>query len=251
MFDEQAAPVTIALRIPGKWSEPKELVQRLPEGFRLTGEELIMPDGVKIEFGALPPDDQFADIFRSSCRNTPTDDELAAVGAYQVNLTLSGPGGSIDSARTMMMAASSLIRAGGAGVFIDNSGVAHGGRQWLELTDDGGPDALSFAFVAIVGSDAEIYTMGMHALGQREIVMKRARRRKRLRHHRRDPLPLRKRQAGRRRSYHRRPKWPALSGRRARGLFRPPSRQSLLQPVRPTETCQFQGHRGKELIVRH
>jgi hypothetical protein len=174
MFDEPATPVTIALRIPGKWSEPKELVQRLPEGFRLTGEELVLPDSAKIEFGALPPDDQFADIFRSSCRNTPTDDELAAVDAYQVNLTLSGPGGSLESARTMMMAAAALIRAGGVGVFIDNSGVAHGGRQWLELTEDGGPDALSFAFVAIVGGDKEIYTMGMHAVGRREIVMKRA-----------------------------------------------------------------------------
>src|SRR5262245_49801866 len=93
MFDEQTPSVRLALRIPGKWSEPKELVQRLPAGFRLTGEELVMPDGARIDFGALPPDDQFAAIFRSSCRNTPTNDELATVDGYQVNLTLSGPVG--------------------------------------------------------------------------------------------------------------------------------------------------------------
>jgi hypothetical protein len=41
-------------------------------------------------------------------------------------------------------------------------------------TIDGGPDALSFAFVAIVGGHAEVWTMGMHVLGLRDVVMKRA-----------------------------------------------------------------------------
>jgi hypothetical protein len=42
------------------------------------------------------------------------------------------------------------------------------------MTDDGGPDALSFAFVAIVQGRAEVWTMGMHVLGLRDVVMKRA-----------------------------------------------------------------------------
>ena len=44
-MNEPAAPITIALRIPGQWSHPRELVQRLPAGCRLTGEALILPDG--------------------------------------------------------------------------------------------------------------------------------------------------------------------------------------------------------------
>src|SRR5262249_55565030 len=58
--------------------------------------------------------------------------------------------------------------------FIDNSALAHGGQAWLEMAEDGGPDALSFAFVAIVGNQAEVWTMGMHVLGLRDVVMKRA-----------------------------------------------------------------------------
>jgi hypothetical protein len=42
------------------------------------------------------------------------------------------------------------------------------------MTDDGSPDALSFAFVALVGGRAESWTMGMHVLGLRDVVMKRA-----------------------------------------------------------------------------
>jgi hypothetical protein len=173
-MSEPAAPVEIALRIPGQWSHPRELVQRLPASYRLTAEALILPDATPVAFGAAAADDQFAQIFRSSCRRPPADDELATVDGYTVNVFLSGPGGSLQAARTMMQAGAAVVRAGGAGVFIDNSGLAHGGRDWLEMTEDGGPDALSFAFVTIVGGRADVWTMGMHVLGLRDVVMKRA-----------------------------------------------------------------------------
>jgi hypothetical protein len=165
--------VKVALRIPGQWSHPKELIERLPEGHRLTPEGLILPDKTEIGFGAAKADDQFAGIFRSSCRQPPTDDELATVNAYTVNVFLSGPGGSMDTARTMMQAAAAVVRAGGAGVFIDNCTLAHGGQNWLAMTEDGGPDALSFAFVAIVRGKSDVWTMGMHVLGLRDLLMKR------------------------------------------------------------------------------
>src|SRR5947209_7973594 len=160
-MNEPAASVTIALRIPGKWSHPRELVQRLPAGCRLTGEALILPDKTEIGFGAAPADNQFAQIFRSSCRQPATEEELATVNGYTVNVFLSGPGGSMQAARTMMQAGAAVVQAGGAGVFIDNSALAHGGRHWLEMSEDGGPDALGFAFVSIVRGKAEVWTMGM------------------------------------------------------------------------------------------
>jgi len=98
---------------------------------------------------------------------------LAVVDGYTVNVFLSGPGGSMEAARTMMRAGAALVQAGGAGVFIDNSTLAHGGGHWLEMAKDGGPDGLSFAFVAIVQGKTEVYTMGMHVLGLRDVVMKR------------------------------------------------------------------------------
>jgi hypothetical protein len=74
----------------------------------------------------------------------------------------------------MMHAAAAVVRAGGGGVFIDNCALAHGGQHWLEMADDGGPDAVSFAFVGIIRGRADVWTMGMHVLGLRDVVMKRA-----------------------------------------------------------------------------
>jgi hypothetical protein len=173
-MSEPTAPVLVTLRIPGQWRHPAELAERLPAGYRLAEDGLALPDGSRVGFGGVPPDDQFAQVFRGACRQPPTDDELAAVDGYTVNVILHGPGGSLDAARTMMQAGAAIIRAGGAGVFIDNSAMAHGGTNWIAMADDGGPDAVSFAFVTIIRGKSDVRTMGMHVLGLRDIVMKRS-----------------------------------------------------------------------------
>jgi hypothetical protein len=163
---------SIALRIPGDWSNPGELLERLPPGFRLSPEMLALPDGTQIEFFPMPPDEQFVRIFKSSCRRPPTRDEQAVLDRYTVNVGLTGPGGSLESALAMMQAGAAIVRAGGAGVFIDNSALAHGGATWLELTEDGGPEAISFAFASIVRGPDEVYTMGMQVLGFPNLLMR-------------------------------------------------------------------------------
>ena len=171
MTDATHSPL-ITLRIPGDWSHPGELVERLPRGFRLTPEALVLPSGAKIDFVPMPPDDEFGRIFASSCRRPATEDERAVVDRYTVNVGLTGPGGSLESALTMMQAGAAIVRAGGAGVFIDNCGLAFGGKDWLELTDDGGPEAVSFAIAAIVRGRDEVYTMGMQVLGFPNLLMR-------------------------------------------------------------------------------
>lgn len=164
----------ITLRIPGAWSHPGELIERLPEGYRLSPDALILPDGTSVEFIPMPPDGEFPHIFESSCRRPANDDELEVVARYTVNVGLSGPGGSLTSARAMMQAGAAIVRAGGAGVFIDNSALAHGGEGWIELADDGGPDAISFAFTSIIRGRQEVYTMGMQVMGFPDIRMQEA-----------------------------------------------------------------------------
>lgn len=163
---------TITLRIPGAWSNPGELLSRLPAGYRLTPEAMLLPDGTQIEFAPMPPDGQFPQIFRSSCRRPPQDDELQALARYSVNVGLIGPGGSPEAARTMMRAGAAIVQAGGAGVFIDNAALAHGAGDWIAMTEDGSPDAISFAFVSIVGGRQETYTMGMNAIGLPDLLFR-------------------------------------------------------------------------------
>jgi len=165
--------VETALRIPGRWKDPTELLDRLPEGFRFESDDLVMPDGTAIGCFPVAPDEQFADIFQTSCRRPATQDEVDTIQHYSANVCLYGPGGSFESAQAMMTAGSAIIQAGGAGVFIDNSALAHGGQDWLEMAEADDPDAISFAFVSIIASRYEIRTLGMQVLGMPEIVMTR------------------------------------------------------------------------------
>ena len=71
----------------------------------------------------------------------------------------------------MMEAASAIIQAGGAGVFIDNSALAHSGQAWIEMASSGDTDALSFAYVSVIHGNPNIWTMGMHMLGLPDIEM--------------------------------------------------------------------------------
>ncbi len=162
----------ITMRIPGEWSHPKELVERLPDGFRLDPEKMTTPDGNEIEFIPLPPDEQFPRIFQSACRRPPSNDERAIIERYSVNIGLTGPGGSLGAALSMMQAAAAIVRAGGAGVFIDNSALAHGGTDWIAMTDDGSSDAISFAFVSVIRGAQHVNTMGMHVMGFPDLKMR-------------------------------------------------------------------------------
>jgi len=67
--NEQTSPsVIVDLRIPGRWSHPRDVIERLPDSCRVTPQGLVLPDGSRIDLGFLPPDKQFPRIFRSSCR---------------------------------------------------------------------------------------------------------------------------------------------------------------------------------------
>ena len=74
----------------------------------------------------------------------------------------------------MMRAGAAIVQAGGAGVFIDNSLLAHGGRDWLAMTDDGSPDAISFAFTSIIRGKEDVWTAGMQVMGLPDLLMRRA-----------------------------------------------------------------------------
>ncbi len=135
MTAETSPTVSIALRIPGNWRHPEEMFERIPQGHRVTDDRLVLPDQTEIEIFPMPPDGKFASIFRSTLRRAANPRELEVVDQYTVNVGLKGPGGSLESARKMMKAGAAIIQAGGAGVFIDNSALSHGGENWVDMAE--------------------------------------------------------------------------------------------------------------------
>jgi hypothetical protein len=165
--------IETTLRIPGAWGSFEEISDRLPKGYSMCDQGLALPDGQVIEMFPMKPDKEFPGIFESSCRRPASADELAIVKRCTVNLGLIGPGGSLKAAQTVMKASAAIVQTGAAGVFIDNSMLAHGASLWTEMSSACDIEALSFAFVGIIRGKSEVRTMGMNVLGKPDLTMSR------------------------------------------------------------------------------
>jgi len=169
--DHEIAAPAVTLRIPGTWSKPDEFYENLPRGCRSTEEGLVLADGSEFELRVLPADDEFPRIFADSCPKLPTEDEREQIENYKVNICLTGRGGSLQAAKRLMAGAAAVMAAGGAGVFVDNSGIAHGATDWLKLLDGAEDGGVYWSFISTVRSNTELYTMGMHVLGFRDAII--------------------------------------------------------------------------------
>jgi len=163
--------ILVTLRIPGVWANSRELSEAIPAGCALKPDLLILGDGTEFEVNFRQPDDQFVSVFANSCRSEPTKAEKNAIENYTVQVCLTGPGGSVEAAAALMRAGDAILQAGGAGVFIDNSGISFGASFWQEMTQNADIEALSFAFVNIVNGRTDTFTVGMHVLGLPDLQM--------------------------------------------------------------------------------
>ncbi len=73
----------------------------------------------------------------------------------------------------MFTAAGAVVRAGGFGVFVDNSGLAHRADGWLEVADCPAVDSAFLALIAVFPSNTDLWSVGMHMIGLRDAVITR------------------------------------------------------------------------------
>ncbi len=167
--DASPDSVLIHIRVPGPWTSPLEFEERLRDAdgeYTIDeGRLLHRASGRRFDIGTSPHDDELVEVFAGDHHST--DDELDEIADHVVKLHLTGPGGSIDTARAIMDAATASVRAGGGGVMCDNSGVANGRADWLALAGDRQPGGLYWAFVSVTAdaNGSEIFSVGMHCLG--------------------------------------------------------------------------------------
>ena len=163
--------LTTTFRIPGRWDGPEDFASRLPAGCRVEGDALTLEGGAAARIVPAAPDGEFAAVFEGSCRRPLGADEREDLRGYAVNILLTCPAGSAEKAAEAMRLAAAVVEAGGAGVFIDNSGLSHGAADWLAMAGAADLDALTFAYVGMITDGSDVTTMGMRAFGRPDFVM--------------------------------------------------------------------------------
>jgi hypothetical protein len=173
MVPEESAPdsLEVTLRIPGIWRQPEEFYDGLPSGCHCNERGLVLADGSEFELNVVGADEEFPQIFANSCPKLPTEDERDRIDRYLVNICLTGRCGSIAAAKRIMEAGAAVLTAGGAGVFVDNSGIAHGATDWHTLHNSADNGGVYWAFVTLVRGEGVLYSIGMHILGFRDAIV--------------------------------------------------------------------------------
>lgn len=179
---------TIVVGVPGPWADLDQAMQALVDvgNGRYVGKALPGEEDATAGAGLVDMETDWACAceFRPRVagleagfmqtgygRVTPRD--ARAVSRHRSILMFMAPGGSVETARFMMDAVTLAIRAGGLGVFIESTGVAHAPHAWLKLAEDTSPGGLYCAFVATIGPKGPrrtCYTCGMHNFGHRDAL---------------------------------------------------------------------------------
>jgi hypothetical protein len=169
----------ITLRIPGPWESPKQLLESLAAintGWVIAppvaGEEMCLlhePTGRRFKLGAVVADAELAELFAESGRMD--DRELDALREHIVKVFVTGPGGSLEAAKTFLEIGAAFIGAGALGVMVDNSGLCHSPKDWLALAGDADGGGTFWGFVTLSASPREIFSAGMHCIGYRDVEL--------------------------------------------------------------------------------
>lgn len=164
---EQPAGDSIVLCVPGPLADRSEFATAMTrDGWIFAGVILLriaMGEHHVVHLEGHDP--RVTAAFEASAGVKPGGPDPAAIAAHRSVAYLVDPGGSRAQAAAVMAAGKALLGAGGLGLKVETTGVAHSAQQWDDLADDGGALALLRAYVVVVRSPDEVYTCGMRSLG--------------------------------------------------------------------------------------
>lgn len=163
----QLDPPLIILCVPGPCMDAKELVEsvaRHSEGYLYAGQILHhIATGASFQLVMEEKSEDLAEAFELASSGRLKEEELKSVADHACCLYLLAEGGSIDSAKSAMAAASALLKCGGAGVKVESAGTAHSKEAWLSLCES--DDYLVPQMIGLSNDGQILRSHGMHAFG--------------------------------------------------------------------------------------
>jgi hypothetical protein len=173
MNTEREIPKLI-LCVPGPWTSRTDLLERVIRD----NEDYVFAGGIimnlKTQFACEldfqeTTDSRMAEAFALS---VPSDDRLMrqSIAAHKAVVYLIGPGGARAAAESMMLTAAAVLKAGGLGVKVETSGIAHSADRWHGLVSDLANFSAHEALVLYVRGQ-QIRSCGMHNLGLPEAAI--------------------------------------------------------------------------------
>ena len=177
MSDESSAKVLSVLCIPGPWKSRDELVKAVVESndgkFLIAGNVLFRPElneGYDIDVCTADP--RMHASFMVGGQHWKDSAEMARIAEHKrVVYIVEENGGSIEKAARLMHAAIGLLNAGGFGVKVESSGMAHTPDSWRDFAKSIFLDKSLHASHVIYLTGDDCISCGMHILGYKDAIV--------------------------------------------------------------------------------
>lgn len=164
----------IVLCVPGPWADRSELVESIAkdsDGYIFAGMVLMHIETsqfFELEFDGT--DERMLSAFTAAgphWKNTP---EMEKISSHKSVCYLISKGGSIESAHAIMNAANALLKAGGFGVKVESTGLAHPPKDWQEQCESAYLFKSHISYVVYITSE-NTYSCGMHNFGLPDAIV--------------------------------------------------------------------------------
>lgn len=165
-----AAPpaLEMVLCIPGPWPDRDACFKAVMQdsgGYLMLGDSLLhVASSFKCALEFQGPDPEIERAFSASASDWRDTPEMRAIAEHRSVVYLIGQGGTRATAEAMIRASAALLDAGGLGVKVENSGLAHPVEKWRALVANLYLFSAHEALVVYVTGE-QIYSCGMHLLG--------------------------------------------------------------------------------------
>lgn len=157
------------LCIPGPWKDRGELMMSIVDcdsGYLFAGRILMnLASEHSCEIDYAEQDPNMVSAFRAAGRHWDNTPEMEAITTHRSVVYLISDGGSREDAQAMMLAAKALLKAGGLGVKVESSGLAHSPDAWIKMCQNLHLFSAHRALVVNIADQNEVYSCGMHNLG--------------------------------------------------------------------------------------
>jgi hypothetical protein len=173
-MNDTATLPELVLCVPGPWADRKEFLERVVEGtqgkYMFAGRLLMHVETQTVfEVDFQPRDARMARAFQAAGPHWRDSAAMLDIEGHRSVAYLLGHGGSDRNVQALMLAAQALLDAGGLGVKVESSGLAHAPEAWRESCLQFALFSPYHAFVVAVTGPGEAYSCGMHTFALRDV----------------------------------------------------------------------------------
>lgn len=175
---EKMKPTTI-LCIPGNWKNRADIVQSIAlnnqNEYLFAGEVLLnlkTNKGFKLEI--FERDTQLVQAFTYAGKvNLVSKTFLEEIDKHNFVIYLSTETGNLDNAMALAEAGKAILKSGGTGVKVENTGIAFEKEQWTDTLKGKEIGSLFRLFVlnSLKDDAGNVFSCGMHNLGFKDVLI--------------------------------------------------------------------------------